>query len=210
MKTFFLILTVLGILLFAAVLSCDALGLGLCAPLGGYASTVASGAVHLVLFSLALFFLWKRDAAGTMKALGFPGRLKDGLFYGFMTLSAIFLVLFCLGAAAILLGFNDQQKVQQKIDSLPILVLAFAVAGAPITEELFFRGFLTGRAGVVLSSVVFGLMHFAYGSVVEVLGAFMIGLVLAMSFKLTKSITPCIIAHMAYNAISITVMRLLM
>jgi len=210
MKTIFLFVSVLSFILFAAVFSCQYLESGLCAPIGDYASALGSGAIHLALLSLALYFLWRGDAASTMRSVGFPGRRKDNAFYSVMTLSAIFLVLFCLGVAALLFGFNDQQKVSEKIGSLPLALLLFAVIGAPVTEELFFRGFLTGRAGVVLSSVVFGLMHFAYGSVVEVLGAFAIGLVLAMSFRLTKSITPCIVAHMAYNAMSIIFMRLLM
>lgn len=208
MKTIFLALSIFSIFSFLAVLSCQNFESGLCQPLGDYATYVGSGAIHLGLFSLALFFLWKNDLKTTLSSIRFPGPVKDGIFYGAMTLSAIFLVLFMLGLAAILLGFNDQEKVSEKIESLPFAVLIFAVVGAPITEELFFRGFLTKRTGIILSALLFGLMHFAYGSVVEVLGAFMIGLVLATSFKLTKSVTPCILAHMAYNAISITFMRM--
>jgi len=209
MKAFFLILSIISILTFIAALACQNYDFGACSYLGEYAAYAGSGAIHLGLLSLALFFLWKKDLRSTFASIGFPGRHKESVFYGAMTLSAIFLVLFMLGMAAILLHFNDQQKVSDKIESLPLAILVFAVVGAPITEELFFRGFLTNRAGVVLSALFFGLMHFAYGSTVEVLGTFMIGLVLAASFKLTRSITPCIIAHMAYNAISITFMRLL-
>jgi membrane protease YdiL (CAAX protease family) len=208
MKSFFLILSIFSILVFISVLACQFSDAGICQPLGEYATYAGSGAIHLGLLSLALFFLWKKDLKSTFSAIGFPGRLKDGVFYGAMTLSAIFLVLFALGIMAILLGFNDQEKVSDKIASLPLIVLIFAVVGAPITEELFFRGFLTQRTGIIASALLFGLMHFAYGSIVEVLGACVIGLVLATSFKLTKSVTPCILAHMAYNAISITFMRM--
>ncbi|MCI0504080.1 CPBP family intramembrane metalloprotease [Candidatus Micrarchaeota archaeon] len=173
-----------------------------------FGTYAGSGAIHMCLLSLSMFFLWKKDWRTTFESIGVPGRLRNGIFYGFMTLSAIFLVLFALGIFAILLGFNDQQKVDDKINSLPALLLVFAVVGAPVTEELFFRGFLAQRYGILLSAAFFGLMHFAYGSTVEVLGAFVIGIVLAASFKLTKSVTPCIIAHMVYNAISITFMRL--
>lgn len=175
----------------------------------GYFTYAGSGSIHLGLFSLAMFFLWEKDIGTTLRSIGMPGKVRDNAFYTFMTLSAIFLVLFCLGVAAILLNFNDQAKVSEKINALPLAVLLFAVIGAPLTEELFFRAFLVPRAGVVLSAIIFGLMHFAYGSVVEVLGAVAIGLVLGASFRFTKSATPCMLAHMIYNAISITVITLL-
>lgn len=204
MKLFFLALSILSILVFLLSLGCQLSGMPICAPAEGLLIYSGSAAIHAGLFSLAMFFLWRKDLRRTFESVGFPGNIKDGLFYGIMSLSAIFLVLFVLGLGAILLGFNDQQKVSDKILSLPLIVLLFAVVGAPVTEELFFRGFLVPRAGVFLSAALFGMLHFAYGSVVEVLGAFLIGLVLGASFKFSKSVTPCMFAHMVYNAISIT------
>ena len=205
MKLLFLFLSILSFLLFISTLGCQLSGWGVCAPFEDYFVYSGSAAIHLGLFSVAMFFLWKKDLRTTLQSIGLPGNIKDNLFYSAMTLSAIFLVLFCLGVAAILLHFNDQAKVSEKITSLPLTVLLFAVIGAPLTEELFFRAFMVPRAGVIISAIVFGLMHFAYGSVVEVLGALAIGLVLGASFKFTKSAAPCMLAHMIYNAISITV-----
>jgi membrane protease YdiL (CAAX protease family) len=204
MKLFFLALSILSILVFLLSLGCQLSGSALCSPAGDLLLYSGSAAIHAGLFSLAMYFLWKKDLRTTIDSVGFPGNLRDGAFYGMMSLSAIFLVLFVLGIGAILLGFNDQQKVSDKITSLPAIVLVFAIAGAPLTEELFFRGFLVPRAGIFVSAALFGLLHFAYGSVVEVLGAFLIGLVLGASFRFSRSVTPCILAHMVYNAISIT------
>lgn len=190
-------------------MGCQLSGWGPCSSYEGYFTYAGSGSIHLGLFSLAMFFLWKKNLPTTLSSIGMPGKVFDNAFYTYITLSAIFLALFCLGVAAILLNFNDQAKVSEKINALPLAVLLFAVIGAPLTEELFFRAFLVPRAGVILSAVIFGLMHFAYGSVVEVLGAVVIGLILGASFKFTKSATPCMLAHMIYNAISITVITLL-
>ncbi|MFH0884444.1 MAG: CPBP family intramembrane glutamic endopeptidase [Candidatus Micrarchaeota archaeon] len=205
MKLFFLILSVLSFLLFLFTIGCQLSGAGFCSAISDYFVYSGSASIHLGLFSLAMFFLWKKDLRSTMCSIGLPGNIRDNLFYSAMTLSAIFLVLFCLGVAAIVLKFNDQQKVSDKITSLPTLVLLFAVVGAPLTEELFFRAFLVPRTGIVISAIVFGLLHFAYGSVVEVLGALVIGLVLGASYKFSKSVAPCMLAHLLYNAISITV-----
>jgi membrane protease YdiL (CAAX protease family) len=62
---------------------------------------------------------------------------------------------------------------------------------------------------VIFSAFVFGLLHFAYGSIVEVIGALLIGVVLGATFKITRNITPCILAHMVYNILAITFMRLI-
>jgi membrane protease YdiL (CAAX protease family) len=208
MKRLFLVLSIFSAFSFVTVLACQLSSAAACSPLNEYATYAGSAAIHLGLLSLAMFFLWKEDLRSTLAPLGFPGSLKSVAIYTVLCLIAIFIALFALGVISLAFGFNDQQKVSEKITGLPIFILVFAALGAPITEELFFRGFLTSRFGIVVSSVVFGLMHFAYGSTIEVIGAFLIGLILAATFKLSKSIAPCILAHMAYNALAIVVMRL--
>ncbi len=208
MKSFFLALALVSIAVFLASAFCGMAGPALCAPAADFAAYAGSAAIHAGLLSLALYFLWAGDLRSTLASVGFPGSIKDGLFYGAMTMGAMLLALMLFGIAAIALNFNDQHKVSEKIVALPPLILAFAILGAPFTEELFFRGYLAMRFGIIPSSVLFGLMHFAYGSVVEVAGAFIIGLVLASSMRLTKSVTPAILAHMAYNALSITIITL--
>jgi membrane protease YdiL (CAAX protease family) len=205
MRAVFLFLSAISLFAFLAAALCQLSGGPLCAPLDDAAPYLGSAAIHLGIFSLAMYALWKKDLKASLASIGFPGSMKDGVFYGVMTLGAIFLVLFIFGMFALAFNFNDQHKVTEKISTLPPLILLLAVLGAPLTEELFFRGVLSVRYGVLPSSILFGLMHLAYGSVVEVVGAFLIGLVLAMSMRFTKSVTPCIIAHMAYNAIAITI-----
>ena len=121
---------------------------------------------------------------------------------------AIAYEIFRLGARAAQSGAYGRDSIRCALPAAGGTAAAGAALGAPVTEELFFRGLLTSRFGILVSSAVFGLMHFAYGSMVEVVGAFLIGIVLAATFKQSKSITPCILAHMAYNALAIAVMRL--
>ncbi len=165
------------------------------------------GAIHLGIFSFAMYFLWKDGLKGTLAALGFPGGLKANVLYTVGGLAAVFAVVLVIGVAALLLGINDQAKVTQKVSSLPLWVLAMAVLFAPVSEELLFRALLVPRAGVVGSSLLFGALHLAYGSVVEVVGVAAVGIVLALVFRFSKSITPCILIHLIYNLLSITAMR---
>jgi len=96
----------------------------------------------------------------------------------------------------------------EKVLGFPEYLIIFAVILAPFSEELFFRAFLTPKIGVIGAAVVFALSHIAYGSIVEVVGAFVLGLIFSLVYVRSKSITPCIAMHIAYNALAIfTMMR---
>ncbi|MEW6722738.1 MAG: type II CAAX endopeptidase family protein [Candidatus Micrarchaeota archaeon] len=220
MKRIFLFSSLAGIFLFLIVLLCQ---FPQCKPITDLSLYLGSAAIHVTILSLAMFFLWKGDLKSTLASVGFPGTLKGAILYTAACLMAIFAMLFVLGAIAIAAGVNDQQKITDKIAGLPLIVLLFAAIGAPITEELFFRGFLVtaserhllslpkplpALAAIVLSSVVFGLVHLSYGSIVEVIGTFSVGLILGATFRLSKSVTPCILAHMAYNSLALIVMTM--
>jgi uncharacterized protein len=166
------------------------------------------GALHLGMLSLAMYFLWKKDLAATLRGMGFPGGIKNTILYTVGGLMAIFAMLFVLSIIALHFGFNDQANVAVKIDSLPLYILALAVIFAPLTEELLFRALLVPRFGVVLSALLFGAMHFSYGSVVEVVGVAMVGVLLGFVYQRSKSITPCILIHLVYNLLSILVMKM--
>lgn len=85
-------------------------------------------------------------------------------------------------------------------------VVASGVIGAPILEEIFFRGMLIGLfikirkpwVGVALSSVAFGLAHLQ--DVPTVLSITAMGLVLGTVYVKTKSIYATITIHMLNNA----------
>ena len=59
------------------------------------------------------------------------------------------------------------------------------------------------------STVVFSVLHFAYGSIVEITAAFAIALLLSYLFIKTKSLWPCIIAHSLFNLLALLVMWLI-
>ncbi len=173
-----------------------------------YSVITAAAGLHLTLLFIALHFLWKKDLATTLKSLNFPGDIVKNLIYSAIGLGAFFISMVLLGIVAYFLGINDQQNIFDLVQDLPFILLVFAVLAAPISEELFFRAFLVSRIGVIPSSIIFGIAHFSYGSVIEILGTFVLGLILAVLYQKSRSITPVLITHMAYNLLAIIIMVL--
>lgn len=158
--------------------------------------------LHLSFLSLALYFLWpKREKL--LKGCGSPlKRILLGVaLFVVMVLAAI-----CANLVALHFGIADQAKVVDVVSSLPLYLILISFTLAPISEELFFRAFLVPRIGVPISTILFTMVHAAYGSGSEFLGAFFLGFVLANAYYYLEDPVPCIIAHALFNALSISIM----
>jgi uncharacterized protein len=86
-----------------------------------------------------------------------------------------------------------------------VLLVVVVVIGAPVVEELVYRGLLQRSLstvvgagfGLVAASTFFSLIHF---SPVEYPGLFVAGLVFGGCVVLTGRIGPAIVTHAAFNA----------
>ncbi len=96
-------------------------------------------------------------------------------------------------------------------------LVVFVVIGAPVVEELFFRGLLLrglrirmpDAVAIALSSVLFGLAHFqgaSAGGAVLVVSLFAFGVVLAVMAVRSDRLGPGIWAHAAFNAFTVIVL----
>ncbi len=138
--------------------------------------------------------------------------VKDKLpiiLYGILGFFCIVFLVMCISLIFYFFELNDQQNIKDVVKSLPLIAIPFAVLFAPFAEEVFFRGFLYKKFGVWVSALIFALLHFAYGSIVEITVAFVIAIFLTYLFIKTKSLWPAIIAHSLFNLMSLTVMWLL-
>tara|TARA_B000000460_G_C21489330_1_gene380835 strand:+ start:150 stop:1259 length:1110 start_codon:yes stop_codon:yes gene_type:complete len=89
-----------------------------------------------------------------------------------------------------------------------ILNILLIVIIAPITEELFFRGYLLNRwknkfnaiIAVVLTSFLFALLH------ADLLGAFIFSAILSLVYLKTKSIYGPVIIHFSNNTLALIFM----
>ena len=95
-----------------------------------------------------------------------------------------------------------------------LVFLIFSATLAPLSEEIFYRGFIfpffqsktNSFWGVVITAIFFGVSHFFnVGSAFILLGLFMFyGLVLTFVRYFTNSLIPPIIIHLIHNAVLMT------
>ena len=117
----------------------------------------------------------------------------------------IFVALLVVSFVLRFLGLFDTQKVVEVIKSVPSYYLFLAVAIAPVGEELLFRGYLQKRFGIVLSSLFFAVLHYCYGSVSEIIAAFVVSILFGLHLRKHNNLSACILAHAAYNLMTILI-----
>lgn len=138
----------------------------------------------------------REEGAGRALAMG------AGLAIGFLVLLAL-----VLGALSPWLPEsaleNEQALVIARSVTLPAaLILA---VGSGLGEELFFRGFLQPRFGILATSVVFSLAHLNYGSVSEVVVVFVLSLALGLAYRETRNLWTPVAAHFTFNFVQLLV-----
>ena len=88
-----------------------------------------------------------------------------------------------------------------------ILMVLNVLVIAPVAEELALRGIIYTRiekelkpiVAIIVSAVLFGLMHFMAGGTILVAGAAIMGLVFGLLMYKYRSLWICIIAHICAN-----------
>jgi len=97
----------------------------------------------------------------------------------------------------------DNAKALEIARSVTILGALGLSTGSALGEEVFFRGFLQPRVGVVATAVVFALAHFSYASASEVIVVFLLALTLGLLYKKTGNLWAAIAAHFAFNLVNL-------
>jgi membrane protease YdiL (CAAX protease family) len=161
----------------------------------------------------------RKGAYGVATDFGLRVQPRDGPVGGLIGLVTQAVAVPVLYVPILKLLDENSDKVAEQARSLTdrahgggiaVLVL-FVVVGAPIVEELFFRGLLlrslerrlSPRWALVSSSVVFGLFHF---QALQLPALVVFGLVAGTLAQRTGRLGPGIAAHMAFNAFTVAVL----
>ena len=179
-------------------------------PDSGLWSVLEEAAAYAILF-LALKVMFARYGKGMLDSLGWS---KPGPF------SPMSLVVIGVGLSLIvvilqyaLLTPDVDTPFEKMLDdpASRIVVALFGITLAPMVEELLFRGFLqpvlVGAMGVfpgiLVTSVMFGLLHLAQNAYVWQSGVLimLVGFVLGTIRHLSGSTRASTIVHIAYNSL---------
>jgi membrane protease YdiL (CAAX protease family) len=168
--------------------------------------------VSLVIIT-AVFVLWPRALAGIDF---FAGSTLRAVAAGVMWGIPAWIVATMLAAivAQLLAMFHIQpepQIAEQFIDlANPWIAVLATVVVAPIAEETFFRGVAFNawareygvRRAVVLSALLFALIHGSLGALVPI---FVLGVALAVIYRRTGNLASNIALHATFNGISVLI-----
>lgn len=126
----------------------------------------------------------------------------------------VILIFYNLGIGS--LGFESQKSIFEIFGKdfwgISIAFIIALIIG-PLTEEIFFRGFVLKTLakflgpvwGIVLTALIFASVHFEFQSIMPLL---ILSVVLNVLFIKTRSIWPGIVFHILNNTIAFTVVLL--
>lgn len=175
-----------------------------------------SFSIEMLLFSFPLFYLsnkfpdkpkkWFENLGITLKDNGLLKQILQGI--GLAVL--VFTLIQIEGIILTPLGLQDSSKVASTISTLSIFSIVIVGIVSPVAEEMFFRGFLQSRIGLISTSIIFALVHLGYSSVVEFLAAFTAALIFGLFVEKQKhrGIFPTVIAHAIINITAILIVFL--
>jgi len=180
---------------------------------------LSEAGLWVAMAGTAVFVSRRYGSANMRQDYGLSGRPVD-LLWGLVTLGAGLAASYAVLAAfahTSFQGTNTQILTQQKGDQTGFVVVSLVVSlGAPLFEEVFFRGYLLcalrarfgGHGAVWLQAALFSLAHLGessttLGNVSVVLAVFGFGVVLGYAAYMTGRLAPGMIAHSLFNLIAV-------
>lgn len=193
-----------------------------------FMSKLMSGILELLIVSIIPFItwlIWSRKKVGFFDWIGLKkveSQKKRRLLLTILGISLLFL-LFLLFSIVVFSWFDSSKTATaafsgKGIGALPA-ILAYAILGTALPEEIFFRGFLLkrlqGKLGFLganlLQSLLFGLIHaFMFIQIIGYLKAFVILVFISLiafvlgainEKKANGSILPSVFIHALANTI---------
>ncbi|MCB0062834.1 MAG: CPBP family intramembrane metalloprotease [Caldilineaceae bacterium] len=161
--------------------------------------------IFTALFAMVgVGWLTRRDLGATLQRLGIVRPTVKQIILGFGM--GLLMVPVVMGIERIAGHYNIgfDQEVEDLTEQLlgPVLATPLGVftigAAAALGEETIFRGAIQPRFGLVLTALLFALVHSNYGFTLSTLIVFVIGLILG-TLRLRYNTTTSMAMHATYN-----------
>ncbi|MET0944124.1 MAG: type II CAAX endopeptidase family protein [Flavobacterium sp.] len=166
-----------------------------------------TGLILLFVFALKIekrpFLLWKENEYSGINTLKATGETMLFLIIG----------MFVVGIIIKLLNANVKSSLLDKTVHIlqdNIIFLLFTCITAGIIEELIFRGYMfprlqillkSNKLAIIISSFLFGILHYSYGTLLQTLGPMIFGAIQALQYQKYKSIKVVIISHFLWDLV---------
>lgn len=151
---------------------------------------------YIILFSI----FYKQDFELLAHSFKKHTKKRD-LLYGLLL--GILIIIVAGLISRILPQPNSANNTSLLVQHNMLIAGVFVVLIAPVLEEILFRDILVDKVGVVLSSILFSVIHIGSGDLYSIIYpaiiTFIIGSVLGTAYKKTKSLLLVILAHSIYN-----------
>ena len=139
--------------------------------------------------------------------------IAKAVFWGILAAIVLFITIITIETILLVYGFAPEElsnipDVQRLFSPTMIFLL---VTIQPISEEIFFRGFLLEKIGtyagdliaIIVTAVLFGIAHLAYGKIFPAIMPIIMGIILGIIVIRTRNLYSAIIAHVTFNVTAI-------
>lgn len=181
---------------------------------GIFANYVANSTIALSLFFPLIVFSYLLAKGNRLKPIiRSLGLSRDkitlhNIGLGIVVFMAILALEFGMSIFEQVTHVSLPTNVNIVFSGMPLYLYLFTFIVAPFDEETLFRGFLVPRIGIIGSSLIFAILHFGYGSISELIAAFIFGLIAGYAFKKTRSLYVSILGHALVNFLTIALLLL--
>jgi hypothetical protein len=161
----------------------------------------ASITLYLIMLFLVVFSIGKVKKGQLFEKLGFTKiSFKREIAFAIGFLVLMLAVSMCVEMVFYGLGMGpDVNKVSESIKGIDVGETVVILTMAAFVEEIFFRGYLQRKTGLIITAFIFAYFHIIYGSFSEVVGTFALGIVLGLEYKKTKNLFAPVLSHQLYN-----------
>ncbi|MFV0296254.1 MAG: lysostaphin resistance A-like protein [Hyphomicrobiaceae bacterium] len=182
---------------------------------GGGSGLLLASQIAMALLTVFLAGRFKANSAETLLLTPPPDGLRafaHAALVMVVALACINAIVFFLNPAAFLLDFEAFRELVRAPS--PYLIFMAICVGAPLWEELLFRGFLlpplANKLGfwpaAILVSIAWSSLHVSY-SLYGLVEVFTIGLVFAFLLRQTRSVWVPMACHAGYNSFLFLLLR---
>jgi len=175
--------------------------------------------ISRILYWISLVFLWLYSVKVEKRNVLIWKDHKYKLLTYAKSILLLFTVLFVgLILIQILYSLTNLNKHSIKLVEIGNILrqnkflLVFTALTAGVTEEIIFRGYLQPRFEILLKnsylailicSILFGLLHYGYGTAINIIVPFFIGLVFAYYYSKYRNIKVLIICHFLWDLLTL-------